>query len=187
MRGVRRLPRLVTIAGAVALAAPVAGSAHLSADPAFLSVGAAQRLELTVHNDRDAPMTGFRLTAPAGFTIRDPGGEEGWDAVVAASSATWSGGSLEPFEPVTFELDLEAAGIEPGAATLQGDQLYEDGETVSWPVALTVLPFGTTVGETETDPLGGTAIAILSILGVLVLATFGLVLYQRRRRPLQEE
>jgi hypothetical protein len=88
---------------------------------------------------------------------------------------------------VTFEVDLEPTAVEPGAVSVQGAQLYEDGETVSWPLALTVLPFGTTVGETETDSVSSSAIAILTILGVLVVATFAIVLWQRRRRPLQEE
>jgi hypothetical protein len=138
-------------------------------------------MDLVVHNDRDAPMTGFRLTVPAGFTILGAGGDERWTGVVEGSSATWSGASLEPFEPVTFEVELEAGGVQPGAVSIQGDQLYGDGETVSWPVPLTVLPFGTSTGETETDSVGAAAVAILSILGVLVVGTFALVLYQRRR------
>jgi hypothetical protein len=178
---------LAALAAGITLLTVSSAAAHLSADPTFLAQGAVQRLELTVHNDRDAPMTGFRLTVPDGFTIRGTGGEQSWDDVVAGSSATWSGGSLEPFEPVTFEVDLEPTAVEPGAVSVQGAQLYEDGETVSWPLALTVLPFGTTVGETETDSVSSSAIAILTILGVLVVATFAIVLWQRRRRPLQEE
>jgi hypothetical protein len=177
----------VALAAAVVLVAPAAVPAHLSADPAFLAVGDPQRLELTVHNDRDVTMTGFRLTVPTGFTILGAGGDDAWSGVVEGSSATWSGASLEPFQPVTFEVDVEAAGVEPGAVSIRGDQLYGDGETVSWPVPLTVLPFGTSTGDTETDSVGATAIAILSILGVLVVGTFGLVLWQRRRGPLQEE
>jgi hypothetical protein len=184
----RTFVTLVSIFFAVALALVASSSAgaHLTAEPAFLSVGSKQRLVLTVHNDRDAEMTGFRLTVPAGFRILGTGGGETWNEVVEEATASWTGGSLGPFEPTTFEVDVEAAGVEPGPVVLRGDQLYADGETVSWPVALTVVPPGGSAGDDDAA-VGGTAVVILSVLGALVVGTFLLVFWQRRRGSLQEK
>jgi len=165
------------------LAGPAA--AHLSVDPAFLAVGSKQRIVLTVHNDRDEPMTGFRLTVPEELRVLGTGGTEGWNEVVERATATWTGGSLEPFRPVSFEVDLEAATVEPGAVELHGDQLYAGDESVRWPVELTVVPPGGSPGED--GAFGGTAIAVLAVLGVLVVASFGLVFWQRRRASRLQE
>jgi uncharacterized protein YcnI len=177
-----RVRLLVSALAALALLTPPPAAAHLTTEPSFLAAGSTELLVVTVHNDRDEAMTGFRLTVPTGLRILDAGGEEGWTAAVEGASSTWTGGELAPVEPVVFEVEIQAAGVEPGVVDLQGDQLYADGEAVSWPVPLTVVPPG---GETEAA-LNGQAIATLSILGVLVVATFGLVVWQRRRRTLEE-
>jgi hypothetical protein len=169
----------VTLGAAAAFVQPAA--AHLTPEPAFLEAGSKQRIVLTVHNDRDATMTGFRLSVPEGFRIVGTGGDGSWNESVEGASATWSGGSLEAFQPTDFEVDLEAATAPPGPATLRGDQLYADGEPLSWPVALTVVPAGESApGD---DGVGTTAIVILAVLGALVVASFGLVFWQRRRPP----
>ena len=168
----------------LALLLPGTALAHLSVEPAAIEDGGKQRLVLTVHNDREAPMTGFTLTAPDGLVILGTGGGSGWNEVVedTGATATWSGSTLAPNTPVTFEVDVEAATVEPGPAELQGDQLYADGQSVRWPVTLTVLPAGGATGDSTID---GTAIAILTAIGLILAATLFLVARQRRR-SLQE-
>jgi hypothetical protein len=160
-------------------------AAHLTAEPAFLAVGSTQRIVLTVHNDRDATMTGFSLTVPEGFRIHTAGGDESWNHVVEGATASWADGSLAAFRPTTLEVELEASGVAPGPVVLRGDQLYADDETVSWPVTLTVVPAGGSTGEVET--VGPTAIVILVVLGLLVVGTFALVFWQRRRDSTLQE
>lgn len=166
---------------AVALVAALPASAHLTPDPSFVAAEGAQRLTLTVHNDRDAVMTGFRLALPDGLRLLDAGGDEPWAATVegAGATATWAGGALAPFEPVVFEIHVDASGVAPGTVELRGDQLYADGETTTWPVPLTVVPPGESVADDEA--VTGTGIAILGVLVVLAAGTFGLALWQRRR------
>jgi hypothetical protein len=184
--GVRRLVSSVALAATLALVLAFSAFAHLSAAPAFLTAGAKQRIVLTVHNDRDRTMSGFRLTVPSGLRILGTGGGETWNEVVEGASATWSGGALAPAQPTTFEVDLEVAAVGPGTVELQGDQLYADGESVRWPVTLTIVPPGGTADGDE-GAVSAAAIAILTVLGVLVVGTFALVVWQRRRaRPLQE-
>jgi hypothetical protein len=176
-----RLPGAVAIGFALLSALLLAGAAtaHLTPEPAFLAAGGKQRIVLTVHNDRDATMTGFRLTVPAGFRILGTGGDGSWNESVDGAAASWTGGRLDAFEPTTFEVDLEAAAVEPGGVVLRGDQLYADGNPLSWPVALTVVPPGES--PTGGEGLGSTAIVILAVLGALVVASFTLVFWQRRR------
>jgi hypothetical protein len=170
---------LVSLLAGIALLAPLSASAHLSVEPAFVAVGSKQRIVLTVHNDRDATMTGFRLTVPEGFRIHGTGGDRSWNEVVEEAAASWTGGSLAAFQPTTFEVDLEAAGVAPGPVVLRGDQLYAGEDSVSWPVSLTVVPPTASAGGDDT--VGTTAIVVLAILGTLVVGTFALVFWQRRR------
>jgi hypothetical protein len=162
---------------ALALVAPLPAAAPLTTEPSFVAAGSRERLVLTVHNDRDETMTGFRLTVPEGLRILGAGGDDDWNGTFERGSATWTGGALPPLEPVTFEVEVEASGVEPAVVELRGEQLYADDESTTWPVPLTVVPSG---DETEAS-LDTPAIALLSILGLLVVATFGLVVWQRRR------
>lgn len=165
------------LVAALLVAAPA--GAHLAAEPSYLEVGGKQRIVLTVHNDRDEPMTGFQLTVPEGLSILGTGGGSGWNEVVEGATARWSGGSLEPDTPVDFEVDLEAVTTEPGALELEGEQLYPGDESVTWPLTMTVVPIGG--GPPGDGGVGWTAIVVLAVLGVLVVASFGLVFWQRRR------
>jgi hypothetical protein len=180
----RAWPLLAAALGAALLSAGPA-RAHLTPEPAFLAVGSTQGIMLTVHNDRDAEMTGFRLTVPAGVRILDAGGDASWNESIDGAAASWTGGGLAAFEPVTFGVDHEAAGAEPGPVVLRGDQLYADGDTVSWPVTMTVVPPGGSVSGDE--GLGAAAIVILFVLAALVVASFGLVFWQRRREARLQE
>jgi hypothetical protein len=174
---------VTVLIGASALFAGPA-DAHLVPEPAYLATGSTQRIVLTVHNDRDATMTGFRLTVPAGVRILDTGGDGGWNDSIDGAAATWTGGNLEAFQPVTFEADLEATA-EPGPITLRGDQLYADAIPSSWPVPLTVLPPGEEAPGDE--GVGAASIVILVVLGVLVVASFALVFWLRRRDSTLQE
>jgi hypothetical protein len=185
----RRRLLACSIATVAALGVPAAAAAHLGIDPPFLAVAAKQRFVLTVHNDRDQPMTGFRLTVPDGLRIIGTGGGSGWNETVEGAAAIFGGSTLAPNTPVDFEIDLEAVSVEPGTVELQGDQLYAaDDESVTWPVSLTIVPEGASAPPEADGAFSGTSIAILGALGVLVLASFGAVLWQRRRAgSLQEK
>ena len=159
------MPRRIGSVGAglaaltLVLSAPAL--AHLQVEPPSIEVGGKQRFLLTVHNDREETMTAFRLVAPASsLQILGTGGASGWNEVVEGATATWSGGTLAPDTPATFEVDLEAIAQEPGPAELEGVQLYAGGESVSWPFTLTVLPVGGSVEE-DGGGLGSSAVVVL--------------------------
>ena len=171
--GVTCIFALVTV-----LAAAQPAVAHLSAEPSFLPVGGKQRLALTVHNDRDETMTGFRLTAPAGIRILGTGGGSGWNEFVEGETARWSGGSLAPDTPVVFEVDVEAVTTEPGTVELTGDQLYPGDESVTWEVSLTVVPPGE--GPPAERGSGAVVAAVAAVSG-LALAAIAFLIWRRRR------
>jgi uncharacterized protein YcnI len=168
--------RLACVAALIALAlvlSPAAG-AHLSVKPAFLEAGIAQELAVTVHNDRDATMSGFELELPADFRIVSISTTPGWTGGVDGRIATWTGGELEPDTPVTFELSLETPPA-PGSAELRGGQLYPDGEAVEWPLDMTVVP-----AMEADDGFSWATLWFVGLAGVCTLATIGYLLMRRR-------
>jgi len=52
--------------------------------------GSTETIELSVPNERDAPMTSLVVTAPPGLEIVSAERSEGWDAVEEGQIATWS-------------------------------------------------------------------------------------------------
>jgi hypothetical protein len=171
-------PALVAAIGAaLVFAAPAA--AHVVASPAFLASGATETIELSVPNERGAPMTSLVVTAPPGLEIVSLEEPEGWDAVVEGQTATWSGGSLRTALSETFGLRVKAT-MEPGPVDLDVEQRYADGK-VRWPVALTIVPGATDSGSGSSSLVVGVIVAI----GVLVTAAIALLARRRRTEPAQ--
>jgi hypothetical protein len=165
------------VGAALVLAAPA--SAHVIPSPTFLPAGATQTIELSVPNERDAPMTSFVVRAPEGIEIVGAESPEGWSAAVAGPVATWSGGSLPALLSETFGLRVRAAGA-PGAVELEAEQRYADGE-VRWPVALTIVPASSTAA-TASSAGAGTTVVVLVGLGLLVASGVLLLAALTRRR-----
>lgn len=170
-------PLVAVILVSLALAAPA--TAHIEAVPPFLAAGDSETISLTVPNERDAPMTGFRVVVPSDFRIVAARPAEGWSAEVKGASANWHGGSLSPGAETTFTLEVEAP-TEPGPATLEAEQHYPDEAVARWAVYLTVTP----AAETPSQNLGWAVVA--AVLGLLALTAFGIFVWRRRSAPLQE-
>jgi uncharacterized protein YcnI len=166
---------------ALLLAAPAA--AHVTVEPPFLYAQGTQRLALSAPNERNAPMTGFSATVPDGVRVVHAHPASGWESEVTGSTATWLGGSVEPGEEATFELELEAFA-QPGPVEIEAVQQYPDDTVVPWRVALTLVP-----GSVVESGVARWQVAIfVAALGLLVLATIVFAARRRRRRrSLQEE
>jgi uncharacterized protein YcnI len=160
------------------VAAPAA--AHVSATPPYLATGGSETIDLSVPNERDAPMTNFSVTVPSGFEIVHAHVAEGWNATSEGSTATWRGGSLAPGVEAMFGLELRAQ-TEPGAVQFQAEQGYDDGAVVRWPVSLTVIP----ADESSSQSLA--LVGVVGLLGVLVVAAAAILAWRRRSAPLQEK
>lgn len=167
----------VAAACALVLASPAA--AHVTVTPAFLAGGETTVLRFDAPNERESePMTALAITLPAGLETNpsDQPVTDGWTLAISGNEAIWSGGSAAPGEPAVFELRVRAAG-EPGAVTIEAEQRYESGASVSWTPSFTVLP---AAEESPSQHLGRALIA--TIVGIAVVAAGLLVLHRLRRR-----
>jgi len=172
----------VICTGFLAGASPAAS--HIGVTPGLLVVGDTQMLSLSVHNDLDRPMTGLSVMAPTGVRILRAGGE--WEAVIESGVAMWSGEALAANTGAAFELDLAVASSTPvGPIQLQAAQLYPKGGSLPWPIPVTVIP-STRGAEASSD---GRYVVALSLIGILVFGSIGVVVWLKRRRggSLQEQ
>jgi uncharacterized protein YcnI len=168
--------RVVAVIGVLVVAWGAAGSAlaHVVPIPAFLASGSSASIELAGPNERDDPMTGFKVSAPSGLEIEHAHEVDGWTASFDASQATWRGGPLAADASVTFGITL-AAAAEPGILELTAEQLYADGAVVSWPVPITVTP-------AESSPSQNLALAgVVGLIGLLLVAAIAMLAWRRRR------
>ena len=151
-----------------ALALSGTASAHVFPTPQFIASQSIESVTLDVPNERDKPMTGFVVTAPAGVEIERAYPAEGWTDEIDDASARWTGGSLAALTTTKFEIALEA-GTEPGEVVLETELLYDSGAVVRWPVPITVIP----ADDTSSQNLGFAAIigaaGLLVVLGVIIL------------------
>jgi hypothetical protein len=153
------------------LAAPAA--AHVVAAPSFVASGSSESVTFSGPNERDAPMTAFLLTAPAGVEIAHAHELEGWDESIDGPTATWLGGPLAPDEEIAFGVTLEA-DVEPGVVELRALQRYPDGSEVAWPVALTITP-------ADESPSQNLALAgVVGLIGVLCVVAVAMLAWRRR-------
>ena len=161
---------------AVALAAAGAASAHVIPTPNYIPSEGTERISFSGLNERERPMTGFTLTAPAGLEIEHAHPVPGWTEQWSASKATWTGGPLAPAANATFGLTLKATG-KPGIVLMQAEQHYPGGGIVPWPVPLTVVP-------PEKSPSQNLALAgVVGLIGVLMVVAIGMLAWRRRALP----
>lgn len=174
-----RPARLAAWAVAVALWLCGPAAAHLVPEPQFVRSDESSTLRLTGPNERRQPMTGLEVTLPSGLRIERALPSPGWMPAVEGATVTWRGGPLAYLVEATFELDVEVTAP-PGQLTFETAQLYADGERVSWPVTLTVVP-----GAGHEEQNLGWAIAVGGV-GLLVITGLALLAWRRRTRTLQE-
>ena len=176
----RRLAALA--AASIGLVFAGTASAHIVATPGFLPSGSSESITFAGPNERDDPMTAFTLTAPDGVTIEHAHEVVGWDESIDGSTASWDGGPLAANAELGFGVTLRSDG-EPGLVELQAQQLYADGEVVSWPVALTVTP-----GEESSSQNVALLVGVILLIGLLAIAAVAMLAWRRRTsRTLQEK
>jgi len=165
---------LTAVVAATAPASPAA--AHVIPQPSFVETQSVATLALEGPNERDEPMTGFRLRMPSGITILSVRDHSGWTEAIEDGEVVWADGSLAPGASETFHVELEAPD-EPGALTLDAEQLYAGGEVVRWDVSLTVVP-----GPDEASGSAGWALGIAAAFLVITSAIV-LVAWRGRNPP----
>ena len=162
----------------VALALVASAGAHVTARTPYVYASKSSELQLDVPNERDAPMTGFHVTVPAGFRVAaaEPNGK--WLPAAGETSVFWAGGVLRGYAQTTFRLTVEAPA-KPGPASFIALQHYANGAVVDWKVPLTVLP-----ADKPSQQLGRAM--VVGLVGLLALVAIGFLAWRRRGRPVHE-
>ncbi|MCU1438652.1 MAG: hypothetical protein JWP66_1739 [Naasia sp.] len=153
------LPSRIAAAGSaallLALAGPLAASAHVSVDPAQAEAGGYSQLTFRVPNERDdAGTVRLAVSLPAdtpfasvsyepvpGWTtsvvtteLPEPVEVNGNQLTEAVTSIVWeadAGGRIEPGQFLTFPISVGPVP-EVGSVALPATQTYSNGEVVEW-------------------------------------------------------
>ena len=161
----------ISVCSALILAAPA--GAHVVATPGYLPSESSESITFEAPNERAAPMTEFTVTAPPGLVIHHANPVTGWTGVADGTSASWTGGSLPPKQTERFAILLKA-DVDPGLVQLDAKQLYDDGNVVSWPVQITVLP-------AAESPRQNLALAgVVALIGLLMVVAIATLAWRRR-------
>lgn len=171
------------VLGAVAaLVASGAAQGHVTIAPPFVDVGTKATIAFETPNERPPHRTTTLVVkAPPGVELGALEPPSGWRLRLSGATARWSGGTIAGRRVVRFPLSVTAR-IPAGTATFRATQTYDDGESVRWDAALTVLP--ATGKEAPSQHLDRAVAA--GAVGLVVIAASFLALRLLRRRPLQE-
>lgn len=175
--------RLTLVAAAVALVLPAAGLAHVTIAPPFVEDGVEATISFETPNERPPhATTAVVVTAPAGIAVVSATAPAGWKALAEGQTVTWSGGRLEDRAAVSYSMRVRAR-VRAGTYAFRAVQTYDDGATVNWNAALSVLPASGSAAP-EQHPWGAVAAALA---GVVVIFGSLLVVRFLRRRSLQDQ
>jgi uncharacterized protein YcnI len=173
----------LSLLGAVALLLAPAAAAHVTPSPAFVETGVGSTIRFDTPNEREGHVTtSLRLEAPAGVELEAVAAPPGWQLALDDGVATRTGGRIEGTDVVSFPLEVTAR-TEAGNQTFRAVQRYDDGESVQWDAALTVVP---AAGDDAPSQQLGRAVAAGAV-GLAVIAISLLILWRIRRRSLQEQ
>jgi uncharacterized protein YcnI len=188
---------LTALALVVALAVPVAASAHARVSPAVSLAGQLQLFSLAVPTEKSGVTTSkIVMTVPSGFGIDSfapppPGWKmttkstgSGDNAIV--QTVTWTGGHTPTGEDSLFQFLAQPASA--ATYTFNVEQTYSDGSIVNWSGPESSAAPAPTIQASNSLGGGGvsTVTLIALIIGVLGLLAGGFALVSRgpSERPL---
>jgi len=161
---------VLACAGAAALVAAAAASAHATMSPPVTLAKKLQQFTLSVPTEEaGATTTKIVLDVPKGFAIDSYEPSPGWTRTANASSVTWAGGRTPTDEDSVFRFNASTTGAQ--TYTFDVKQYYSDGKVVDWdgpessdspaPTIDTVSSFG---GGSSTLTIVALALAAVALL-----------------------
>jgi hypothetical protein len=168
---------LLLAAGGLISSVPEA-RAHGTITPAEAPTGTKQRFEIQVPNTSvNVPITGFRLTAPAGVDLRVVDARD-WSTMMEGSTLVWLDGSVDAGATgvFAFEADLPNDGT---TITFQGEEVYPSvPRSGLFPLQVSLVSRSPPPGK-EDRSLGPLVVA--SVLAITTLAAIAATGFLRRR------
>ena len=156
--------------------------AHGTITPAEAPAGMKQLFEIHVPNTSvNVPITGFRLTAPAGVDVRVVDAND-WSTEVEGSTLVWRDGSVDAGATGVFAFE---AGLPNDGTTItfQGEEVYPSvPRSGLFPLQVSLLSRSLSPGEE------GRSLAPLIVASVLAITTLAAIaatgfLRRERQRP----
>lgn len=174
--------RWIVVPAVLALVMPAIVSAHVTIEPPFVEDGVESTISFATPNERPPhATTTVSVTAPPGIAVVSATAPAGWHAAVKGSTVSWTGGRLEDRATVSFPLRIRAR-VRAGTYAFEAAQRYDDGATVKWKSALSVLPASGSAAPKQ-HPWGALGAALA---GVVVIAGSLVLVRVLRRRSLQD-
>jgi uncharacterized protein YcnI len=184
---------VLTVAGALAFAAPAFGHAVVS--PPVVQSGTLQVFTLSVPTEReDRLTTSIELTVPQGFAIDSFAPARGWKRTVSSSGSgesavvnkvTWTGGAVPTEEDAVFQFNATPSSAK--TYTFQVRQTYDDESVVDWSGSEgSDTPAPTVEAKASLGGDGSPTIAIVALIaGTLgILLALLAILGARGERPI---
>ncbi len=174
--------RWIVISAVLSLVMPAIAGAHVTIAPPFVEDGVESTISFATPNERPPHATiTVSVTAPPGIAVVSATAPDSWHAVVTGSTVQWTGGRLEDRATVSFPMRIRAR-VRAGTYAFEAAQTYDDGATVKWKSALSVLP-ATGSAAPKQHPWGALAAALA---GVVVIGGSLVLVRVLRRRSLQD-
>ena len=156
--------------------------AHGTITPAEAPAGTTQRFEIQVPNTSvNVPITGFRLTAPAGVDI-SAGDATDWSTMMEGSTLVWRDGSVDAGATgvFAFEADLPKDGT---TITFQGEEVYTSvPRSGLFPLQVTLVSRSPPPGKAERSLAPLIVASVLAISTLAAIVTTGFLRRRDRQR-----
>ncbi len=144
---------------------PATASAHVELSPGRVDPGSFTLFSVLSPNESSQPLTGLRLTIPAGLEVdqmadaagfRSQAVEDQTHRIVALS---WQGGSVPPDRLATFQFSASVGGT-TGELRLVGVQSFADGSTKIWRSPVIEVSSTASGGDSTARALAAAALAV---------------------------
>ncbi|MGZ4431428.1 MAG: DUF1775 domain-containing protein [Gaiellales bacterium] len=144
---------------------PATASAHVELSPGRVDPGSFTLFSVLSPNESSQPLTGLRLTIPAGLEVDQMADAAGFtsqaveDQTHRIVALSWQGGSVPPDRLATFQFSA-SVGSTTGELRLVGVQSFADGSTKTWRSPVIDVRSTASGGDSTARALAAAALAV---------------------------
>jgi uncharacterized protein YcnI len=165
--------RAFVLAVVALLAMPATALAHVELDPARVAPGSFTLFTILSPDEATVPLTGLRITIPAGMTVDSAAGTPGFTTRIVRDQThriavlSWQGGHVAPGDLALFRFSAAVSG--GGTLRPVAVQTFADGSSRVWHTP-TVEVAGTAGGGSDTVARGIAVVALAVAAAAVALA-----------------